>query len=228
VKPAVSLEDVCKTYQEGTASRPVLSNLSMQVETGETVALLGASGSGKSTLLNIVSGLTQADSGTVTIAGTELTQQTARERSHFRRRKIGFVFQFFHLIPTLTVLENLRLPLQLNGLDDSLGQERIDSLLQRVGLASRKATFPDRLSGGEQQRVAVCRALVHQPPVILADEPTGNLDGQTAQDVLTLILELAQENGATLLVVTHSDEVAKRCQRTFRLLDGHFSMEGSG
>ena len=194
----------------------------MQVEAGETVALLGSSGSGKSTLLNIISGLTSSDSGKVEVAGTDLATLSQKERTLFRREKIGFVFQFFHLIPTLTVEENLRLPLQLNGMDDNEGAQRVQELLARVGLESRASTFPDRLSGGEQQRVAVCRALVHSPPVILADEPTGNLDGQTADDVLNLILELAKENGATLLVVTHSEAVAKLCQRVFRLVDGHF------
>lgn len=218
----VSLEKVCKSFQEGTSSRSVLADLDMQVESGKTVALLGASGSGKSTLLNIMSGLTASDSGTVKIAGTDLSTLDQKERTLFRRQKIGFVFQFFHLIPTLTVEENLRLPLQLNGVDDEAGLVRVGQLLSRVGLDHRASTFPDRLSGGEQQRVAVCRALIHSPPVILADEPTGNLDGQTAEDVLDLVLELAQENSATLLIVTHSEAVAGKCQRLYRLVDGQF------
>ena len=194
----------------------------MRIEGAETVALLGASGSGKSTLLNIVSGLTVADSGTVRVAGSELTRMTAAERTLFRGRQVGFVFQFY-LIPTLTVEENLRLPLQLNDSDDPQGRARVNDLLARVGLIDRKNTFPDRLSGGEQQRVAVCRALVHQPPVILADEPTGNLDGETAQEVLQLVLELGRESGAALLIVTHSEEVAAQCGRTLRIVEGQFA-----
>lgn len=219
----IELENVTKAYDEGAASRVVLRGVSMRIEGAETVALLGASGSGKSTLLNIVSGLTVADSGTVRVAGSELTRMTAAERTLFRRRQVGFVFQFFHLIPTLTVEENLRLPLQLNDSDGPQGRARVNDLLARVGLIDRKNTFPDRLSGGEQQRVAVCRALVHQPPVILADEPTGNLDGETAQEVLQLVLELGRESGAALLIVTHSEEVAAQCGRTLRIVEGQFA-----
>jgi putative ABC transport system ATP-binding protein len=192
----------------------------MQVDSGETVALLGASGSGKSTLLNIISGLVVPDSGTVSVADVDLPSLSAERRTFFRRRQIGFVFQFFHLIPTLTVLENLRLPLQLNNKDDESGVERACRLLGRVGLEERADSFPDRLSGGEQQRVAICRALVHKPPVVLADEPTGNLDGQTAADVLNLILELAVEEQTALIVVTHSEAVAEQCGRTVRLVEG--------
>jgi len=223
VKAAVSLEDVCKNYSEGTADRAVLTGLSMQIEAGETVALVGASGSGKSTLLNIVSGLSTADSGSVRVVGTDLTALSSRERTLFRRRNIGFIFQFFHLVPTLTVEENIRLPLQLLGKQGESKSKRVFELLERVGLADRAETFPDRLSGGEQQRVAVCRALVQQPPVILADEPTGNLDGPAADDVLNLILELCQESEATLLVVTHSLAVAEKCRRTYRLVNGQFA-----
>ncbi|HIB65631.1 MAG TPA: ABC transporter ATP-binding protein [Phycisphaerales bacterium] len=218
----IELENVTKAYDEGAASRVVLRGVSMRIEGAETVALLGASGSGKSTLLNIVSGLTVADSGTVRVAGSELTRMTAAERTLFRGRQVGFVFQFY-LIPTLTVEENLRLPLQLNDSDDPQGRARVNDLLARVGLIDRKNTFPDRLSGGEQQRVAVCRALVHQPPVILADEPTGNLDGETAQEVLQLVLELGRESGAALLIVTHSEEVAAQCGRTLRIVEGQFA-----
>lgn len=221
----ISLKDVHKTYLEGSANRCVLRGLSMDVNSGETVALLGASGSGKSTLLNIVSGLTQPDSGSVLVAGDELSGLSAKERTLFRRKKVGFVFQFFHLIPTLTVEENLRLPLQLNGMDDESGRTRVRELLKRVGLEDRAATFPDRLSGGEQQRVAVCRALVHNPPVILADEPTGNLDGETAQEVLQLILKLGTDSGAAMLVVTHSEDVAQCCARTLRVVDGKFNQD---
>lgn len=200
--------------------RSVLSGLTLQATSGETVALLGASGSGKSTLLNIISGLVLPDSGRVALDGEDLTQLSSAERTLFRRKKIGFVFQFFHLIPTLTVEENLRLPLQLNGLDDEQGRARVQRLLSRVGLSHRAGSFPDRLSGGEQQRVAVCRALAHRPPVVLADEPTGNLDHKTADEVLDLLLQMAGEEQTALLVVTHSLEVADRCVHTYRLEDG--------
>ena len=218
----VSLSKVCKSYTEGNAKRQVLHELDLRIEKAETVALLGASGSGKSTLLNILAGLTEVDSGSVNVSGTDLVSLSKQQRTFFRREKIGFVFQFFHLVPTLTVEENLRLPLQLNNQDNSKGQLRIQKLLERVGLSDRARTFPDRLSGGEQQRVAVCRSLVHQPAVILADEPTGNLDKKTAVDVLSLILELAAEQETTLLLVTHSQDVASNCQKTFRLPEGSF------
>ena len=192
----------------------------MEVASGEAVALLGASGSGKSTLLNIISGLVVPDSGSVLVDNVELSELSAEARTLFRRERIGFVFQFFHLIPTLTVMENLRLPLQLNDKDDEAGSERARSLLERVGLAERADSFPDRLSGGEQQRVAICRALVHQPPVVLADEPTGNLDGKTAEEVLKLVLDLASEEKVALVVVTHSESVAEQCSRIVRMAEG--------
>lgn len=192
----------------------------MEVGSGEAVALLGASGSGKSTLLNIISGLVIPDSGSVLVDNVELSKLSAEARTLFRRERIGFVFQFFHLIPTLTVMENLRLPLQLNSKDDEAGAERARSLLERVGLADRADSFPDRLSGGEQQRVAICRALVHQPPVVLADEPTGNLDGKTADEVLKLVLDLTSEEKVALVVVTHSESVAEQCSRIVRMAEG--------
>lgn len=195
----------------------------MEVGSGEAVALLGASGSGKSTLLNIISGLVIPDSGSVLVDNVELSKLSAEARTLFRRERIGFVFQFFHLIPTLTVMENLRLPLQLNGKDDEAGAERAQSLLERVGLADRADSFPDRLSGGEQQRVAICRALVHQPPVVLADEPTGNLDGKTADEVLKLVLDLTSEEKVALVVVTHSESVAEQCSRIVRMAEGRLA-----
>ena len=198
----------------------------MEVGSGEAVALLGASGSGKSTLLNIISGLVIPDSGSVLVDNVELSKLSAEARTLFRRERIGFVFQFFHLIPTLTVMENLRLPLQLNGKDDEAGAERARSLLERVGLADRADSFPDRLSGGEQQRVAICRALVHQPPVVLADEPTGNLDGKTANEVLKLVLDLTSEEKVALVVVTHSESVAEQCSRIVRMAEGRLAGPG--
>lgn len=216
----VCLEAVSKSYDEGSGHRQVLSNLDFQAAAGETVALLGASGSGKSTLLNLVAGLILPDSGTVTVAGHKLETLSEEARTLFRRRHIGFVFQFFHLVPTLTVEENLRLPLQLNGMETPQELTRLRELLERVGLGERAHHLPDRLSGGEQQRVSVCRAVLHRPAVILADEPTGNLDQKTAESVLALLFELAQDHESALLMVTHSQEVARRCRRVERMEDG--------
>ncbi len=216
----VSLENVSKSYDEGSGRRQVLKNLDLEVQSGETVALLGSSGSGKSTLLNIIAGLTVADSGQVSVAGTVLTSKSENERTLFRRSSIGFIFQFFHLVPTLTVLENLRLSLQLNDMDTPSERLVLDELLARVNLLDRANQLPDRLSGGEQQRVAVCRAVAHRPAVLLADEPTGNLDTESAEGVLDLIFELAQASQTTVMIVTHSRAVAARCQRVERVVEG--------
>lgn len=221
----VSLSNVSKSYDEGDSRRQVLRNLDLEARSGEIVALLGASGSGKSTLLNVLSGLTVPDSGSVVVAGASLPDLDEQARTLFRRRSIGFVFQFFHLVPTLTVAENLRLPLQLNGMENKAEVARIEELLRRVGLWERAETLPDRLSGGEQQRVAVCRALMHRPAVILADEPTGNLDGRAAEDVLGLLFDLVKESGATMLMVTHSRQVAALCHRVQRLQEGVLTAE---
>ncbi len=216
----VQLEKVCKAFSEGEGHRDVLLDLDFQVDKGEVVALLGASGSGKSTLLNIVAGLALPDSGKVKVADVELHKLDEEARTLFRRRSIGFVFQFFHLVPTLTVEENLRLPLQLNGLENAETPAVVEELLGRVGLADRAGVLPDRLSGGEQQRIAVARALIHSPPIVLADEPTGNLDQEAADSVLDLVFGLSKEKGASVLVVTHSEEVAGRCDRSQRIVSG--------
>ncbi len=188
------------------------------MRSGERVAVLGPSGSGKSTLLNLVSGIDLADEGTVRVGGTELSQLDERERTLFRRKHVGFVFQFFNLLPTLTVLENLLLPLELAG---ATGEEtRARALLDAVGLSDREGSFPDRLSGGEQQRIAIARALVHEPSLLLADEPTGNLDAETGDRVVRLLDDLVVEAGATLLVVTHSRELAARMDRVLRVEHG--------
>jgi putative ABC transport system ATP-binding protein len=182
--------------------------------------LLGRSGSGKSTLLNLIAGIDHPTSGNVLVDGTDLTVLDEQARTRFRRRHIGFVFQFFNLIPVLTVEENVVLPLDLNDRADAAGVARARALLDRIGLGSRGDSFPDRLSGGEQQRVAVARALIHDPGLILADEPTGNLDAETAAGVLELLDTLAREAGKTVVMVTHSREVVGVADRIFTIQRG--------
>ena len=220
--PLIRLEALTKIYTEGSVSRTVLDELNREFYAGEFVCLLGKSGSGKSTLLNLLSGIDAPSRGDVTIdtgqTAVKLTALGEQERTLFRRRHIGIVFQFFNLIPTLTVLENVSLPLELNGLAGS--QPRARHLLERVGLGNRLHTFPDKLSGGEQQRVAIARALAHDPLLILADEPTGNLDEDTGETVLNLLLELTRDSGKTLFMATHAPEVAQRADRVLHLLHG--------
>lgn len=216
----LSVRDLTKGYEEGGRQHEVLSGAEFEILQGEFVVLLGPSGSGKSTLLNLVSGIDTPDSGTVEVAGVDLPSLSERDRTLFRRRHLGFVFQFFNLLPTLTVLENLLLPLELKGPVGAAEEARAQALLDRVGLSSRGAAFPDRLSGGEQQRVALARALVHEPDLILADEPTGNLDPETGARVLDLLDELVREDGRTLLAVTHSRELADRADRVLQLERG--------
>ena len=218
--PAVELSRVVKSYREGESERVVLRGVDLSVAAGEIVVLLGRSGSGKSTLLNLVSGIDRPTSGTVRVEGVDVAALSETARTHLRRRSIGFIFQFYNLIPTLTVEENLRLPLELNGVDGTRGQARALDLLGEVGLADRAASFPDRLSGGEQQRVAVARALAHEPALVLADEPTGNLDAESARQVLALLAGLARREGKTVIAASHSEEVAALADRVFTLADG--------
>ncbi|TVP42454.1 MAG: ABC transporter ATP-binding protein [Gemmatimonadales bacterium] len=205
---------------EGGVRRAVLEDLDMEVARGTFVALLGPSGSGKSTLLNLVSGIDAPDRGEIEVAGVPLHALSERERTLFRRDRVGFVFQFFNLIPTLTVLENLLLPMELGRRTTDADRARALALLDRVGLVDRAGAWPDRLSGGEQQRVAVARALAHQPELILADEPTGNLDLETGGRVLSLLEELVRDSGTTLFMVTHSEEAAARADRILEIRGG--------
>jgi len=218
--PAVDLVHVNKTYREGDSERAVLSDVSVAIEPGEIAVLIGRSGSGKSTLLNLIAGIDRPTSGRVVVDGVDLTALDEDARTRFRRRRIGFVFQFFNLIPLLTVEENLLLPLELNGMADAAGVARARELLERVGLGGRGTSLPDRLSGGEQQRVAIARALVHDPALILADEPTGTLDAETATVVLALLDGLAREAGKTVVMVTHSREVVGVADRIFAVQRG--------
>src|SRR6058998_2743488 len=215
--PAVELRQVGKSYREGEAERVVLRDVSVTIARGEIVVLVGRSGSGKSTLLNVIAGIDRPTAGAVVVDGTALDEQA---RTRFRRRHIGFVFQFYNLIPLLTVEENLMLPLDLNNRADAKGVAHARELLERVGLGGRGDSYPERLSGGEQQRVAIARALVHDPALILADEPTGNLDAETAASVLDLLDTLAREAGRTVLMVTHSREVVGVADRIFAIQRG--------
>ena len=216
----IELQDLHKDYHEAGRRRCVLDGFTASIPAGQRLALVGRSGAGKSTLLNLMSGMDAPDHGQVRIDGREITAMAERERTLYRRRHIGFIFQFFNLIPTLTVEENLLLPLQLNGVLDGSGRGRAARLLSQVGLADRAGSFPEQLSGGEQQRVAIARALVHGPGLLLADEPTGTLDEDTSSEVLALLEALTREEGMTMVMVTHSLEVAGRMDRVLRLVDG--------
>jgi putative ABC transport system ATP-binding protein len=218
--PAVELRGLTRTYTSGERRQVVLDGVDLTLRTGELAVLLGRSGSGKSTLLNLVSGIDLPDAGDVRVEGRSIPALSERDRTHFRRDRIGFVFQFFNLIPTLTVEENLLLPLELQG-DVAPGRRlRALDLLEEVGLADRAQDFPDRLSGGEQQRVAVARALAHDPLLVLADEPTGNLDLETGLQVLDLLDRLTRRAGKTMIMVTHSRRVVGLADRILRLEEG--------
>jgi putative ABC transport system ATP-binding protein len=194
-----------------------LDGVSMMVAAGESIALVGASGSGKSTLLNLVSAVDRPTSGRVEVCGVELATASENDLLGLRRRCIGFVFQAFHLVPHLTAEENVALPLALDGRSDP---DRVEELLRRVGLANRRTHYPSELSGGEQQRTALARALVHRPRLLVADEPTGNLDSRTGSAVLELLAELRREEGAALLLATHDESVAAAADRIVHLHDG--------
>lgn len=216
----VQIRDLHRTFQEGELSHPVLQGTSLTINRGETVALLGRSGSGKSTLLNVISGIDKADAGTVIVDGIDLTALSEHECTLFRRQHIGFVYQFFNLIPTLTAAENIALVLELNGYSPAVIKEKTDYMIHAVDLEKEKNKFSDQLSGGEQQRVAIARALVHSPKLVLADELTGNLDAEIGQRILKLLRELITEKQGTLILVTHSLAVARTADRIVTLEDG--------
>ena len=214
----LELNNVSKNYFEGNTKHTVLNDFELSIKEGEIVILLGKSGSGKSTLLNIISGIYVPDSGSVKIDGTDITKLSEKDRTLTRRHKIGFIFQFFNLIPTLTVKENLQLPLELNN--DTDQEERIKTILSEVGLLERASTYPDKLSGGEQQRIAIARALIHDPDIILADEPTGNLDYETGLQIVDLLDRVVKQKGKTMIMVTHSRDVIGLADRIFSLKEG--------
>jgi len=216
----IELREVSKSYLEGGNKHSIFSDLTVEFTSGCFSVLLGKSGSGKSTLLNLIGGIDTPDSGNVYINGQNLSQMSDYKRTLFRRRQLGFIFQFFNLIPTLTVMENTLLIRELDGHVNKEQREIARQILAEVGLEERLNAMPDNLSGGEQQRVAIARALAYDPPIILADEPTGNLDHETGRSVLEMMVRLIREKGKTLIIATHSEEAITFADDIFRIESG--------
>ena len=223
----IRLANLTRSFHEGEQLHAVLQSLDATFVRGEKVALRGRSGSGKSTLLNLISGIDVPDDGEVEIDGHLITAMSERDRTLFRRKHIGFVYQAFNLVPTLTVADNVRLVLELNAVKGDTANKRISTLLDQVGLKDRAESYPDLLSGGEQQRVAIARAVAHAPSLVLADEPTGNLDDKTADEVLKMLDDMVSDAGGTMIVATHSARVAKSCDRVLELQDGRIAPRDS-
>jgi len=217
--PIVEIKNLHLSLVGGGGTVNILRGIDLSVAPGDTLSIVGPSGAGKTTLLMALSGLERPTSGAVQVSGVELTRLTEDELARFRRRQIGIVFQSFHLVPTMTAQENVALPLEFAGIDDAL--EQAARALEATGLAERSRHFPGQLSGGEQQRVALARAFVANPALILADEPTGNLDQETGQMVMDLLFNLQREYGTTLLLVTHDLLLAGRCRHSVRMADGY-------
>ncbi len=215
----IRLEGVEKSY--GAAR--VLKGINLEVRKGEFLSVAGSSGSGKSTLLNLIGAMEVPDRGRILIGGEDITSYNDEELTRYRRKRIGFIFQFFNLLPNMTVFENIQLPLLLNDIED---RQRVDEMIRRVGLEGREAEYPFRLSGGEQQRVAIARALVHDPDIVLADEPTGSLDSRTGAMIMDLIRQLVEEQAKTVVLVTHEDHVARYARRRVAIKDGMLFEEG--
>ncbi len=224
MKSIVELENVSRDYGDGKTVH-ALRNVTLTIDRGERVAIMGPSGSGKSTLLNLVCGLDEPSSGIVRIEGVELSKLGDDDRTRLRREKIGMVFQTFNLLPTLSAVENVGLPLRLKGIGRREAEARAGAMLGRVALEHRSAHRPDELSGGERQRIAIARALIFQPPLVLADEPTGNLDSTTGQEILSLLDNLHREFNTTILLVTHNALAAAYCDRVLTLRDGEVIKE---
>ena len=216
--PILETKNVTKTYTIGEKELDVLKDITLAIEIGEVVAIVGSSGSGKSTLLSLLSGLDQPSAGRVWVEGQDITDKSEDELAPLRNQTIGFVFQSFHLVPSLTAIENIMLPAELAGDPDAV--TKAESLLKRVGLWERADNFPHQLSGGEKQRVAICRALINEPKIIFADEPTGNLDSANSSEILDLLFELHREKQTTLVLVTHEMSIAKMAGRIIPLQDG--------
>ncbi len=219
----IRLNNVSRVYGDGKVA--ALQTVSFHIARGERVAVMGPSGSGKSTMLNLICGLDDPSSGEVLIDGTDIAALDDDRRTRLRREKVGMIFQTFNLLATLTAVENVSLPLRLQSIAKREAEALGLKMLQRVGLGERASHRPDQLSGGERQRVAIARALIFEPPVLLADEPTGNLDSKTGEEILSLLDDLHREFNATILMVTHNEEAALHCDRILRLRDGHIVKE---
>ncbi len=219
------VDGVEKRYRVGDRSLDVLRGVSLAANRGEYLALRGSSGAGKSTLLHLCGGLDTVDAGTIIVAGERLTSMNGGALAQFRNRRIGFVFQAYQLLPELTAWENVALPARIARIAAPIAAKKARALLDRVGLAGRLEHRPNQLSGGEQQRVAIARALVNDPEVLLADEPTGNLDSRTGSEILRLLLELRAEHGTTLVIATHDSRIADQAGRTIELVDGRIASE---
>ena len=213
----ISIKNINKNFQQGKNIIQVLNDISLEVKSGEVIALLGKSGSGKTTMLSLLAGLDRPDQGSILIDDLDLTKLSEEELCNFRAKKLGIVFQQFHLIPHLTALENVLLSFEINGSEDKKSAEK---WLEMVGLKERSEHYPSMLSGGEQQRVAIARALSFGPPLLLADEPTGNLDVETGKYVIDLLFKMVREKNTTMIIVTHDEELASRADRTVRLVGG--------
>jgi putative ABC transport system ATP-binding protein len=209
-KPLVILRDVCKTYQRGSQTIPVLQEINLEILEGDFLALMGPSGSGKSTLLNLIAGIDKTDCGTITIGGVDITTLSETELAHWRGLHVGFIFQFYNLIPVLTAYENIELPLLLSSLTKKERRQHVEMALEMVSLTDRSDHFPSQLSGGQQQRVAIARAVVTDPTILVADEPTGDLDRVSAGDILGLMERLNTELGKTIIMVTHDPRAAEK------------------
>jgi putative ABC transport system ATP-binding protein len=217
----INVENITKTVISNDNQLSILKGISFNIKQGESVAIMGTSGAGKSTLMSLLAGLDKPSSGVITLLGSKISEMDDEERAKIRSESIGFVFQNFLLIPSLTALQNVTLPMVIRGNEDERSNEqKAKALLKEVGLAGRETHLPTQLSGGEQQRVALARAFVTQPKILFADEPTGNLDQKTAQHVIELLFEMNKEQGTTLVLVTHDQELAKRCERTLIINDG--------
>ncbi|MDP3181991.1 MAG: ABC transporter ATP-binding protein [Desulfobaccales bacterium] len=218
--PLVEISHLYKSYRRGSQDLVILQDISLTIASGEFLALMGPSGSGKTTLLNLIAGLDAPDKGHLIVKGIDITRLTEAQLASWRAREVGFIFQFYYLIPVLTAFENVELPLLLTPLNRRERQEHVDLALELVGLSDRRQHYPSQLSGGQQQRVAIARALITDPSIIAADEPTGDLDRQSANDVLNLLSRLNQEFNKTIILVTHDPEAASHAARIRRLIKG--------
>jgi putative ABC transport system ATP-binding protein len=219
----LNVSNLKKSYSSGSGSLTVLDDISFAIEEGETFAIVGPSGSGKTTLLGLSAGLDRPDSGTIELCGVEISTLNEDERALLRNRKVGFIFQDFQLLPTLTAKENVAVPLELQGAKNAA--EKAEILLEKVGLSNRMHHYPSQLSGGEQQRVALARAFSNTPSILFADEPTGELDEATGQKIIQLLFDLNKEAGTTLVIITHDMELARKTQRILRLKGGKISTD---